>query len=111
MDIHIYEDLTGAFTGVAFGTKLLDPASMTGFLNLHLLRGHSPYAGTVVDSLSQRVDIGSGKLVICQPVHSAAAQIAALESRQLRPLRELALGLPGALQRLADLNRQIEALR
>jgi hypothetical protein len=111
MDIHIYEDLTGAFTGVAFGTKLLDPPSMTGFLNLHLLPGHSPYTGTVADSLSQRVDIGSGKLVDCPPVHSAAAQIAALESRQLRPLRELALGMPGALERLADLNRQIESLR
>jgi hypothetical protein len=45
------------------------------------------------------------------PVHAAAAQIAALESRQLRPLRELALGYPGALERLADLNRQIESLR
>ena len=111
MDIHSYEDLTGAFTGVAFATKLLDPGSMTGFLNLHLLPGHSPYSGTVADSLSQRVDIGSGKLVDCQPVHSAAAQISALEARQLRPMRELALGLPGALERLADLNRQIESLR
>jgi hypothetical protein len=46
-----------------------------------------------------------------KPAHAAAAQIAALESRQLRPLRELALGLPGALERLADLNRQIESLR
>jgi len=111
MDIHIYEDLTGAFTGVAFGTKLLDPGSMAGFLNLHLLPGHSPYTGMVANTLSQRVDIGSGKLVECTPVQSAAAQIAALESRQLRPLRELALGLPGARERLADLNRQIESLR
>jgi hypothetical protein len=85
---------------------------MVGFLNLHLLSWtqHIPPAWSPMCT-SQRIDIGSGKLVDCKPVQSAAAQIAALESRQLRPLRELALGLPGALERLADLNRQIESLR
>ncbi len=38
-------------------------------------------------------------------------QINQLESRQPRALRELALGLPGALERLRDIDNQIIALR
>lgn len=38
-------------------------------------------------------------------------QIAALESRQPRALRELALGQPGALERLQDIDDQIAELR
>jgi len=111
IDIHIYEDFTGSFTGVAFSTNSIDVGSTVGFLNQHLLSGHSTFTGMVADVHLQRIDVSSGKLVDCNPAHSAAAQIAALESRQQRPLRELALGMPGALERLADLNRQIEALR
>lgn len=111
IDIHIYEDFTGSFTGVAFSTNSIDVGSTVGFLNQHLLSGHSTFTGMVADVRSQRIDVSSGKLVDCHPAPSAVAQIAALESRQQRPLRELALGLPGALERLADLNRQIESLR
>lgn len=64
-----------------------------------------------MDTHTQKGDIDSGEAVDCLPSNSVAAQIAALEAKQLRPLRELALGMPGALQRLAELNRQIESLR
>jgi hypothetical protein len=116
MDIHIYDDLTGSLTGVAFGAKSMDVGSMAGLLNQHLVSGHSTFTGMIADPHSQRIDVASGKLVDCNPAHSvaahsAAAQIAALETRQQRPLREFALGIPGARERLADLNRQIEALR
>jgi len=61
--------------------------------------------------LSQRVDIGSGKLVICQPVHSAAGADCRAGIQAAAAACASWPGLPGALQRLADLNRQIEALR
>jgi hypothetical protein len=93
------------------GAKSVDLSSTVGFLKLHMLSGHSTFTGMVAHVHSQRIDVSSGKLLDCSPAHSAAAQIAALESRQQRPLRELALGMPGALERLADLNRQIESLR
>lgn len=38
-------------------------------------------------------------------------QIAALEVQQARPLRELALGIDGARERLQDLDNQIATLR
>lgn len=38
-------------------------------------------------------------------------QIAALEASQSRPLRELALGMGGALERLKTMNDKIDALR
>jgi len=39
------------------------------------------------------------------------AQIIALESKQARPLREVALGMAGALERISALDEQIAALR
>ncbi|MHB8814465.1 MAG: hypothetical protein ACYDAE_14505, partial [Steroidobacteraceae bacterium] len=41
----------------------------------------------------------------------ALERIAALEQQQLRPLREQALGMPGALERLREIDHQIAALR
>jgi hypothetical protein len=111
MDIHIYEQHTGSFTGVAFGTRSMDVGSMAEFLNLYLLSGHSTFTGMGVDAQSQRIDVSSGKLICCKPSQSIAAQIAAIEAKQQRPLRELALEMLGARERLADLNRQIASLR
>jgi hypothetical protein len=137
MHIHIYNDLTGAFTGVAFCTTPTGAKRMEAFVNSHIAPGHTAYKGVVADPMSQRVDIVSGRLIDYQPRQSslspgcyskrweispalqtvqslredAVAQIEALERKQLRPLRELALGMPGALERLAELNYQIEALR
>jgi len=50
----------------------------------------------------------TGKLV---EYRSAELQIDELERRQQRPLREFALGMSGAVERLEALNRQIAALR
>jgi hypothetical protein len=47
----------------------------------------------------------------CEPSHPAAEVVDALECNQLRPPRELAWGMRGARERLADLSRQIESLR
>lgn len=139
MNIHIYENVTGIFTGVAFDAMSMDVSKAAGFVNKHLTAGHTAYPGLVADSLSQKVDICTGLLIDYEPPQPSLAHewdskkkrwelnpawdvaqrqradalegIEALEQRQLRPLRELALGMPGALERLAELNRQIEALR
>jgi hypothetical protein len=91
------------------------------------------------DSLSQRVDIATGKVIDYQPPspsadhewsattkrwklnaaaqskinnhNSAMSQILTLEATQHRAVRELALGVTDAQQRLADIDAQITTLR
>jgi hypothetical protein len=99
---------------------------------------HVPLEG-VFDHLSQRVDLATGQVVDYQPpapspdhewnattkrwqlsqaaqARAAARQaaerrIAALEAGQHRTLREAALGLPGAHDRLAAVEAEITGLR
>jgi hypothetical protein len=137
--IQLYDDVTGVFTRVAFAVDRAAAADVSRVIENYLISGHKAYAGPAVDVLSQKMDVLSGKLVACPlpepsdahqlsptatqrgftPDHPnesdvanvAAAQIAELERRQQRPLREFALGMPGARERLVELNRQIAALR
>jgi hypothetical protein len=100
--------------------------------------GHGVIEG-IYDHLRKRVDIATGELVDYQPPQpstdhewnaetkrwqlNAAAQgkidahadalgrIAALEAQGIRSMRELALGQPGAQDRLAAIDAQIAGLR
>jgi hypothetical protein len=106
--IQIYDDVTGVFTKVAFATDRAAVTDVVRFINANLIAGHKAYAGSAVDVLSSKLDVVTGKLV---EYRSAELQIAELERRQQRPLREFALGMSGAVERLEALNRQIAALR
>lgn len=127
----IYSEETGLFTGVivAVHDELLDANTPIGCKTL---------IGRY-DHLSQRVDVASGTVVDYQPPqpstdhewnadtkrwqltaaaqskidgHTAAlAQIAALEAKGARCVRELALGQAGAADRVAAIDAEIAALR
>jgi hypothetical protein len=93
---------------------------------------NQPAAGAL-DPLCQRVDITTKEIVSYQPPapstdhewngrrwhlsdsalkrKAALRQISALEVSQHRPLREAALGVPGARERLESIEAQIAALR
>jgi hypothetical protein len=103
-------------------------------------QGHKPMEG-VFDRLAQRVDLATGKVVAYMPPcpkpeedhvwnsaikrwqltaaamaratrsSSARSLIRDLEGKTLRALREVALGQPGAKERLAALDAKIAELR
>jgi hypothetical protein len=85
--------------------------------------GHNIIEG-VFDPLSQRIDVATGEVIDYQPPQPSpdiAARLAAraaalatidqLEGKGIRSMRELALGAPGAQERLAAIDAQIAALR
>lgn len=127
-----YDEKTGLFASFH---KTFNNAKS---LKVNTPDGYIALAGRY-DSLSQKVDIATGKVVDYQPpapsadhvwdgtkkrwlLNEAAANkaaasdaarraIAQLEASQHRPLREFALGVPGAKERLQALDEQIAAHR
>jgi hypothetical protein len=136
---HLYHATTGLFVGQTFDTNLYDAKAAADFARSNTPAGHAVYEGNVADHGSQRVDITTGKLINYQPPQPSAddewnadlkrwvvkadvlakqqasaaalAQINALESKGIRAMRELALGMAGAHDRLASIEVEIAALR
>jgi len=132
--------LTGMYydaaTGIFQGHRVV--ASSEEILQANVPEGHILHIGEV-DHLSQRMDIATSTIVDHQPpqptaahewdevakrwklsdaaaarhaAHTAAlAGIAELEHSQHRAIREAALGLPGAVERLNEIDNKIAALR
>ena len=126
---HFYDLATGLFSGRSFS------ASDEAWLKDNLPDGHGVYEAARIDHLSQRVNLISGEVVDYQPPQpshdhewnesakrwqlskTAVARIEALqriqmlEAKQLRALREFALGYDGAKQRLQALDDEMAVLR
>lgn len=132
--VSVYSKDTGLFVGRTLtGTSLSDEllAMNLGDSEAHI-EGHH-------DHLSRKVDLATGEVVDHQPPtpstdhewndatkrwqlqaaaqakhddrQSALAQIAAIEARQPRAIREAILGYDGAAARLRDIDDQVIALR
>lgn len=123
-------------TGVIHPNQIM--VSDDGAVALNTPPDHLPIDGHY-DYQSQRVDIATGELIDYQPPapsadhewnaetkrwqlniaaqskvdnhYAAMAGIARLEAAQHRAVREFALGLPGAADRLTAINTEIAALR
>jgi hypothetical protein len=136
---HRYQLATGQFTGETFGTNLESASEIARFFQLNSTPDLGIYVADVIDPLSQCVDIQSGQVIDYQPPTpgadyawnadtkrwqlstavqakqaastTALAQIAALEAKGVRAMRELALGTAGAADRLAAIDAQIVVLR
>ena len=109
---HFYDAATGVLTGnsVSYGGVPDDFAP-------EIPDGHGAYVGDA-DHRRQKVDLATGELVPhvpapdpLEPARQAMARIAALEGRQHRALREHALGVAGAIGRVAAIDAEIAALR
>lgn len=134
--LHVYDRQTGAFVGRSFHLNETDPKTIAAFITANVPEGHGAYQGPVTDWEAQCVD-ASGALADFQPIQpspdhewidrrwrlnpvaaaalaahqSALSQILALEAKQPRMIREVALGDEGALARIQELDRQISVLR
>jgi hypothetical protein len=134
---HFFDAASGVFHQSSVMTDL-DGSGATAFAALNCPPGHKVHDGGV-DPLAQRKDIETGKVIDYVPPSpgadfewnsislrwqiSAAVQakadartaalagIAALEASQHRAVRELAIGTPGALARLQQIDLLISALR
>jgi hypothetical protein len=126
-----YEQATRLFSGLKFSGN-------QSILSANIPAGHKALEGQY-DHLSQRVDIETGQVVDYQPPQpspdhewdaatkrwrlkadvaerqrrreAALAQIRTLEAAQARPMREAALGIAGAVERLRAIDEQIAQLR
>jgi hypothetical protein len=131
-----YDRSTGLFHGKVVITGQASGAEK--FAERNSPPGHAYIQGEF-DPLSQRVDVGSGKVVDYQPLQpspdhewsatnkrwalntttatkaqervATLAQIAALETGQHRVVRECALGNTLGVKRLLEIEAQIKALR
>lgn len=65
--VHIYNAKSGLFTGASFHTNQTDPKAIAVFIAEVTPPGHAAYRGYVVDALSQKVDLPTGRLVEYQP--------------------------------------------
>jgi hypothetical protein len=127
-----YHKDTGMLNGSVFST---DDDSM---LSANIPADHKVIEGAL-DRLSQSVDIATGQVIDYQPPQPSAdfewnattkrwqlsaavaakrqastaalAAIESLESKGIRAMRELTLGMPGAQDRVAAIDAQISALR
>jgi hypothetical protein len=127
----IYNLETGLFTSVIIAVH-------DDLLDANTPSGHKTLIGRY-DHLSQRVDLATGEVVDYQPPQpssddewnaetkrwqliaaaadranrhiSASEHIGLLEASQHRALREHALGYPGAVDRLKEIDQEIAALR
>jgi hypothetical protein len=130
--VSFYDLTTGLFAGRTFASTDEDQ------IEQHTPDGHGHVEG-VHDHLSRRVDLATGEVVDHQPEQpsadfewdaqakrwklsaavlasqqarsSAMTEIARLEAACIRPLRELALGIAGAHDRLAGLEAAIATER
>jgi len=109
---HFYDPESGRFIGRSFS----GPVS---HLEANTPDGSAAIEGNF-DADTQRVNLATGEVESFAPEPStegnrdrqiALSRIAALESKQDRALRELALGYDGALDRLADIDHDISTLR
>jgi hypothetical protein len=134
---HFYHAETGAIHQNAIAINV-PPDMIDACVRANCPPGHLPIEGEF-DALSQRVNPETKQAEDWRPpppspdhewhsesrrwTLSAAAQerqaaranvlarIAALEAQQHRPLREATLGIPGALERLREIDAQIAAQR
>lgn len=129
-----YHKETGLLNGCSFSTD--DDTQLDGNFSLHL--DHLPIEGDY-DHLSQSVDLATGEVIDYQPpapsadyewntitrrwqlgaavqskIEDHAASMVTItgdELRSLRALREFALGMPGAEDRLKAIEAEIVAAR
>jgi hypothetical protein len=133
MKFHSYDTVTGLLTGNSFSCSdhTVVPDEING-LSWHQSDGQ-------IDHLSQKIDIDTGTIVDYQPEKpsdehewntdvkrwalmpavvaakqarvAAIAEIAALEAKQPRAMREYALGDTTSVRRLKDIDDRIAVLR
>jgi hypothetical protein len=130
--VSYYDNVTGLFNG----DQVI--VSDNAAIESHTPAGHTAIDGHY-DSLSQRIDLATGQVVDYQPPppspdhewnveskrwelsaaiatkqaarSSALLAIGQLEAKGIRAMRELALSVPGAVDRLRSIDDQIAALR
>jgi hypothetical protein len=71
----------------------------------------APSAEHVWDEATKTWNLNPAAMAKIERRRTAYARIAILEASSMRPLREHALGLPGADQKLKDIDAEIAALR
>jgi hypothetical protein len=129
-----YHAQTGLFSDTKYWSTSEDPEHLRN----QVPAGYVPIEGDY-DHLSQQMDIATGEIVDYQPPQpspshewnadakrwqlspsaqaalgrrrDALAGIGALEAKGIRAMRELALNVPGAVDRLKSIDDQIAALR
>lgn len=133
---HFYDQNTGLLHGNSIVLNAPEDNDATLMRNCPI--GHKPVQGNL-HPLTQRVDIATGQVIDYQPPapsvdHEwnadtkrwqlsaavvataeartvALAAIVSLETQGIRSMRELALGLPGAQERVTAIDAQIAKLR